>query len=159
MFPIHCKKYLVPLVVTTTSPGLMFPFAIGLVVTFSPSGNAGDPVIKPVIDVSLFCSERPIDGTPFGPFLTTGDLLVLEDGIFAFLLSLNWSNPRKADMENVALGFDFLAATRAAFASLSFAFCVSRMVARGLAFDRSFGRGADLLVSCLISLTDLSLKK
>ena len=115
--PNHCKKYRDPLDVITTSPGFTLPFAIGLVVMFSPSANARDPLMNPVIDLSLFCFQRAIEGTPLGALRAIGDLLSLARGTFVSVFSLfaessaSLSNPKNADRENVARGGAFSAAS------------------------------------------------
>ncbi len=62
----YTRKYEDPLPVLTTSPDPIFPLVIGLVVTFSPSLNFDDPVMKPVIDELPFFLHFTKDGTPRG---------------------------------------------------------------------------------------------
>ena len=49
----------------------MSPTVIGLVETLSPSGKLGEPLINPVIELSLFFFQFTNLGTPGGIFLAS----------------------------------------------------------------------------------------
>ena len=163
-------KYLEPLPVVTTSPFATFPFAIGLVVTLSPSAKALEPEISPVMDPSKFFFQRDIVGTPRGACFCGIGLdgrgacfgIGLEgrgacfgigrDGLGADALGAGsaFGSPSSAapkpspKSENVARGLADSTASMAALASRSFRSRVKVIVAPGLAPSMSLMAAAIL---------------
>lgn len=94
-----------PLDVVTTLPDSIDPREIGLVVIFSPSENDEEPLMKPVMDLSVFCFQRLIDGTPFGACFVSGERdfggfsAVLPSGCVP--MSEDLSTPKNSESENV----------------------------------------------------------
>jgi hypothetical protein len=132
---IYFRKYLLPLFVTTTSPAEILPLAMGLVVTCSPSAKVGEPLMNPVMDLSPFSRQRPIEGTPCGA--PDEDFSVFESSS---------PKPNMPASENVERGLPCSTASNAFFVSRSFANWVNLMVGRGLDPSICFG-GAFLLDS------------
>jgi hypothetical protein len=90
----------VPLDVTTTSPFAKLPLDMGLVVTFSPSRNSLDPLIKPVTALSCPIFQRSIVGTPLGAsfFVDAADVDILVAGTEDPVLNIMESNDMVGDV-------------------------------------------------------------
>lgn len=109
----------------------MFPLAMGLVVTLSPSEKDLDPEISPVTDPSAFFFHRDMVGTPRGAvFFGIG---LDGRGAAGFGRPSSGAPPPSPNSEKVARGLADLTASRAAFASCSFRSLVSVIVAPDLA--------------------------
>lgn len=108
----------------------------------SPSANAGDPDINPVMEPSAFFFHRDIDGTPRGAFFGGMGLDGLGDSDFA-AVSSSFDAPPRPNREKVARGFasmgcDFLEGARFATAFgavLAFICFVREIVEPGFAPD------------------------
>jgi hypothetical protein len=129
----------------------IFPFAIELVVTLSPSLKALDPEIIPVMDPSTFFFHLDIVGTPRGAVRVCA---IFCGGAFLGAGKSSSTAPKpKPNNEKVARGLAFLTAAEAACASRSFLSFVKVIVEPGFAPARSLI--AAMMFACFTASSEL----